>query len=38
MEREWLQQLKDKDMSYLELLMQYQGTHVMLDDIELSFL
>ena len=26
MEREWLQQLKDKDMSYLELLMQYQGT------------
>jgi hypothetical protein len=39
MECEWLQQLKDKDMSYLELLMQYQGTpYVMLDNIELSFL
>jgi hypothetical protein len=37
MEREWLQQLKDKVMSYLELLMQYQGTHVILDSIELSF-
>jgi hypothetical protein len=39
MEHKWLQQLKDKDMSYLELLMHYQGTpYVMLDNIELSFL
>ena len=35
----WSASLKDKDMSYPELLMQYQGTpYVMLDNIELSFL
>jgi hypothetical protein len=39
---EWLQQLKDKTMSHLELLMQkgdIQGPpYIMLDDIELTFL